>query len=71
MPRCGAASIASAVLLDVLGSVPATLDTAVRHGIVTALVDCALALAVVPLARLFLHSHSLRAPRPILLVGAE
>jgi hypothetical protein len=35
------------------------------------LLDAALALAVVPLTRLFLHSDRLRAPRPVLVLGEQ
>jgi hypothetical protein len=47
------------------------LDTAVRSGILATLVDLGMALALVPLVRLFLHSDTLRAPRPVLLLGEE
>ena len=66
-----AAGVATVVLriLDADGG--ASLDIAVRRGLAAVLVDGVLALAIVPLARLFLRSTSLRAPRPVLLLGQD
>jgi cell shape-determining protein MreD len=68
---CGAASIVATELLAALDAGPTSLDTAVRSGILATLVDLGMALALVPLVRLFLHSDTLRAPRPVLLLGEE
>ncbi len=69
---CGVASVVATLFLGVVGSSGgANLDTAMRQGIVATLIDGIVALAVVPLVRLFLHSETLRAPRPVGLLTAE
>lgn len=68
----GAAAGLATVLLGLLDADGgASLDTAVRRGLAAMLVDALLALAIVPLVRVFLHSASLRAPRPVLLLGQD
>jgi cell shape-determining protein MreD len=68
---CGAVSVVAAVVLGLVHAVPSDLDQAVRYGILAGLVDAALALAVVPLVRFALHGETLRAPRPVLLLGTD
>jgi cell shape-determining protein MreD len=68
---CGAASVVAIALLAFTDAGATTAETALRSGILATLVDVALALAVVPLVRLFLHSDSLRAPRPVLLITGD
>jgi cell shape-determining protein MreD len=69
---CGAASVVAALVLAAVGSGgAATLDDAVRHGILATAGDAVLALAIVPLVRFFLRSHTLRAPAPVLLLGGD
>ena len=45
------------------------LDMAMRYGILATPIDALLVLGIVPLVRAFLRSESLRAPRPVLLLG--
>ncbi|HZZ97964.1 MAG TPA: hypothetical protein VFE19_13155, partial [Jatrophihabitantaceae bacterium] len=60
------------LLLSAVGSTGgANLDTAMRQGSVATLIDGILALAVVALVRFFLHSETLRAPRPVGLISTE
>lgn len=66
---CGLATVVSTVLLVALGADGATLADAARYAVPAVLVDGLLALAVVPLVRLFLRTDRLRAPRPVLLLG--
>lgn len=66
---CGAASVVSTLLLAALGADGATATDALRYAIPATLFDGLLALAVVPLVRLFLHTDRLRAPRPVLALG--
>ncbi|MGH8862388.1 MAG: hypothetical protein ACRDVG_14365 [Jatrophihabitantaceae bacterium] len=68
---CGAGSAVADCMLALLGADGATLNDAVRYVIPATLLDALLALAVVPLVRLFLRSDRLRAPRPILVLGAS
>jgi cell shape-determining protein MreD len=68
---CGLCGIVATILLAILDSAPTTADTAMRSGILATFVDAALALALVPLLRFFLHGDTLRAPRPVLLLGEE
>jgi rod shape-determining protein MreD len=69
---CGIASVVATLLLSLIGSSGgANLDTAMRQGIVATMIDGILALGVVPLVRFFLHSETLRAPRPVGLVSTE
>jgi cell shape-determining protein MreD len=68
---CGAAGVVATLLLALVNAVPTTLDVAVRSGIVATFVDLGLALLVVPLVRLFLHSDTLRAPRPVLVLSGD
>jgi cell shape-determining protein MreD len=68
---CGAASVVATALLAVVDAGPTSVDSALRSGVLATLVDAVLALAVVPLVRLFLHSDTLRAPRPVLLLGRD
>ena len=67
---CGAASVAGGLLLGLTGS-GVVLDVVVRHGILATFGDLVLAALVVPVVRLFLHSPTLRAPRPVLLIGSQ
>jgi cell shape-determining protein MreD len=68
---CGVSGVVATILLAVLDATPTTADTAMRSGILATLLDVALAVALVPLLRFFLHSDTLRAPRPVLLLGEE
>lgn len=68
---CGGCGIVATILLAILGSTPMSVDTAMRSGILATFVDATLALALVPLLRFFLHSDTLRAPRPVLLLGEQ
>jgi cell shape-determining protein MreD len=68
---CGVSGIVSTILLAILQAGPTTADAAMRSGILAIVVDLVLAGAVVPLVRFFLHSDSLRAPRPVLLLGED
>jgi cell shape-determining protein MreD len=67
---CGAASVVGGIALGLVGS-GVSLDDVVRHGILATFGDLALALVVVPIVRLFLHSSTLRPARPVLLIGAR
>lgn len=67
---CGAASIVGGIALGLAGS-DLNLDDVVRHGILATFGDLVLAILVVPVVRLFLHSTTLRAPRPVLLIGTD
>ena len=60
---------ASLLLLVLLGEDGATLASLVRYAVPTALLDALLSLGVVALVRVFLTSETLRAPRPVLLLG--
>jgi len=64
---CTGATTAATVLLTVLGADGAGLAQAVQHLIPTLLGDALLALAVVPLVRLFLRSSALQPPHAPLL----
>ena len=66
---CGLASVASTLLLATIGADGATATDAVRYAIPATVIDGLLALVVVPLVRLFLHTDRLRAPRPVLVLG--
>jgi rod shape-determining protein MreD len=66
----GATSVVSGVLLTIVGADGASLSLSLRDAIPATLLDALLALAVVPLVRLFLRSEALRAPRPVLVLGA-
>jgi rod shape-determining protein MreD len=66
---CGVASVASTLLLAAIGADGAVATDAVRYAIPATVIDGLLALVVVPLVRLFLHSDRLRAPRPVLVLG--
>jgi hypothetical protein len=68
---CGVASVAASLVLALTNAGPVDLDQAVRYGILAGLVDVVLAIALVPLVRWALHSETLRAPRPVLLLGAD
>jgi hypothetical protein len=59
------------VILGLVHAGPSDLDQAVRYGILAGLGDVVLALAVVPLVRFALHSETLRAPRPVLVLGSD
>jgi cell shape-determining protein MreD len=65
---CGAASVVSTLALAVLGADGAQATDALRYAIPATLLDGLLALAVVPLVRLFLRTDRLRAPRPVLVL---
>jgi rod shape-determining protein MreD len=65
---CGVASIVSTLALVMLGADGADVTDAVRYAIPATLLDGLLALAVVPLVRLFLRTDRLRAPRPVLVL---
>ena len=62
------AGVVSTALLAVLGYDGATLTDAVRYAVPTVLFDLLLAVAVVPLVRLFLNTDRLRLPRPVLVL---
>jgi cell shape-determining protein MreD len=68
---CGLSSVVSTGLLAFVDADGATGADAVRFALPAVLLDGALALAVVPLVRLFLHSDRLRAPRPVLVLGEQ
>ncbi|MGN6609016.1 MAG: rod shape-determining protein MreD [Jatrophihabitans sp.] len=63
---CGAATAAATALLAVLGRNGASFETAVLTAVPAAIVDGLLALLLIPLARRFLRTDSLRAPAPVL-----
>ncbi len=65
---CGAASVVSTIALAALGADGAVATDALRYAIPATLLDGMLALAVVPLVRLFLRTDRLRAPRPVLVL---
>ena len=66
---CGAAGVVAPLALHLLGANGgASLDQAMRQGILATVGNAVLALAVVPLVRMFLRSDILRAPRPVLAV---
>lgn len=67
---CGLASVVATLLLSVVSADGASAALAVRDGIPATLLDTLLALIVVPSVRSFLHSGALRAPRPVLVLGA-
>jgi hypothetical protein len=58
----------STLALALLGADGADATDALRYAIPATLLDGLLALAVVPLVRLFLHTDRLRAPRPVLVL---
>lgn len=62
---CGLATFAAGVLLTVLGSSGAGLMTDVMTLVPAAIADFVLALALIPIARRFLRTDSLRAPAPV------
>lgn len=66
---CGLATVASTLLLAMVGADGAVASDAVRYAIPATVFDGVLALAIVPLVRLFLNSDRLRAPRPVLVLG--
>jgi cell shape-determining protein MreD len=69
---CAAGTVAATLLLALVGS-GATVWDAVRYALPAGLGDVVLALVLVPLTRAMLHTHSLRAPRPVhrhVLIGA-
>jgi cell shape-determining protein MreD len=69
---CGSAALVSQALIAVFARNGQGVIEAVRLVIPATLLDALLALAVVPLVRVFLHSEALRAPRPVLLLeGVE
>ena len=59
------AAAAASLLLTLVHADGATLWSAVREFVPSLLVDALLALAVVPVVRMFLRSRSLRAPRAV------
>ncbi len=59
------------VLLTVLHADGARLDMALRYVVPALVVQALLALAVVPIVRYFLHTPTLRAPQPVLLLGRD
>jgi rod shape-determining protein MreD len=63
---CAVASVVATLLLSAVHAGGASAWLAVRDVIPVGLGDALLALAVVPVARLFLHSDRLRAPHPLL-----
>lgn len=63
---CAVASLAATTLLAVVNSGGATVGDGFKYLVPTGLGDALLALAVVPLVRVFLHTDSLRAPHPVL-----
>jgi cell shape-determining protein MreD len=66
---CGLGTVVSTCLLALLGADGATVADAFRYAVPAVLIDALLALAVVPLVRLFLRTDRLRAPRPVLVLG--
>lgn len=66
---CGLGSIAATLLLALVSADGASAGLAVRDAVPATLLDALLALAVVPLVRVFLRSETLRAPRPVLVLG--
>lgn len=66
----GLSALASGVLVAAFAGDGAGMMTAVRLAIPATLLDMLLGLAVVPLVRLLLHTETLRAPRPVLLLGS-
>jgi len=66
---CGLGTVVSTGLLALVGADGASLEDAVRYALPAVLLDGLLALVLVPLVRLFLHSDRLRAPRPVLVLG--
>lgn len=66
---CGLAAILATLVLTLVGADGATAEQAMRYAVPATLVDAVLALVIVPLVRLFLRSDSLRAPRPVLVLG--
>ena len=65
---CGSAALVSQVLIAVFARDTDGIVEAIRLVVPAILLDALLALAVVPIVRVFLHSESLRAPRPVLLL---
>jgi cell shape-determining protein MreD len=69
---CGLAALISTGLIAAFARAGDGVVTALRLAVPATLLDAVLAFAVVPLVRLFLHSATLRAPRPVLLLeGSE
>jgi len=69
---CGIATFAATLLLAIVHGGAVAVD-AIRYALPAGLGDAVLALALVPLTRAMLHTHSLRAPHPVytqLVVGA-
>jgi cell shape-determining protein MreD len=65
---CGSAALVSQALIAAFAGNTDGIVEAIRLVVPATLLDALLALAVVPMVRVFLHSESLRAPRPVLLL---
>lgn len=63
---CGLATLGGTAVLALVGSSDAEWANVMVWTIPAAGIDGALALVLIPLARLFLHTDSLRAPHPVL-----
>jgi cell shape-determining protein MreD len=69
---CGSAALVSQALIAVFAGGANGIVEAIRLIVPATLLDALLALAVVPIVRVFLRSETLRAPRPVLLLeGVE
>ena len=63
---CAAASVVAEILLAIVHTSGANVGHALLYAVAAALGDFVLALAVVPIARLLLHSERLQAPHPVI-----
>lgn len=68
---CGLASVAATLVLAIVGADGASVELALHDAIPATLLDALLALVVVAATRKCLHADALRAPRPVLLLGAD
>jgi len=62
---CAGVATAGTLVLALVGSSGATLGGALQWALPAVVVDALLALVLIPLARLFLRTDSLRAPHPV------
>jgi cell shape-determining protein MreD len=66
-----AAGVVAMLLLTVVHADGAGFGAAVRYAVPAVLVQALLGLVVVPVVRFFLHTPTLRAPHPVLLLGTD
>lgn len=68
---CGLGGFVATLMLAAFGADGASYVDALHYAVPATLVDALLALPVVALVRMFLRTDTLRAPRPVLLLGEE